>query len=159
MVVIVQMPQRFQIVNGYSASAAGIHMLPLLSVVAVGAFLTGVITSKVNISWYLLVGSLILTTVGIGMLSTLPTGDSIPGITYLYEVILGFGFGMTLTSVMVVVRGEVQFQDNGKQLGSSMTMGYNANILQLSPLEQSRKSEPWVVSLALLSFRLSCPIM
>jgi hypothetical protein len=113
MVVVVNLPQRFQIVNGMSPSTAGIHMLPLLVLVAVGAFVTGMITSKINISWYLLVGSSIMTTIGVGMLSTLPHDSHIPPITYFYQVILGFGFGMTLTSLMVVVRSEVQFQDNG----------------------------------------------
>ena len=114
MVVVVNLPQRFQIVNGMSPSTAGIHMLPMLSLVAVGAFTTGMITARMNIAWYLLVGSSVLTTVGIGMLSTLPHSNDIPPITYFYQVILGFGFGMTLTSLMVVVRSEVHFKDNGK---------------------------------------------
>jgi hypothetical protein len=113
MVVVVNLPQRFQIVNGMTPSTAGIHMLPMLSLVAVGAFVTGMITAKINIAWYLLVSSSVLTTVGVGMLSTLPHSNHIPPITYFYQVILGFGFGMTLTSLMVVVRSEVQFQDNG----------------------------------------------
>ena len=113
MVVIINLPQRMQIVNGMTPASAGIHILPLLSQVAVGAFVTGIITSKVNIAWYMLVGSNIMTTVGVGLMSNLPTSTEIPTIEYFYQVILGFGFGMTLTCLMVVVRSEVQFQDNG----------------------------------------------
>ena len=97
-------------------------MLPLLSLVAVGAFVTGMITAKVNIAWYLLVGSSIMTTVGVGLLSTLPNSNHIPPIVYFYQVMLGFGFGMTLTSLMVVVRSEVQFQDNGESHEQSLPL-------------------------------------
>lgn len=122
MVVVVNLPQRLQIVNGLTPAAAGIHVLPLLSQVAVGAFVTGIITSKVNIAWYLLVGSNILTTVGVGLISNLPISTRIPPIEYFYQVMLGFGFGMTLTCLMVVVRSEVQFQDNGMLLYKFMIL-------------------------------------
>jgi hypothetical protein len=116
MVVIVNLPQRMQIVNGMTPASAGIHILPLLSQVAVGAFVTGIITAKVNIAWYMLVGSNIMTTVGVGLMSNLPISTEVPPIEYFYQAILGFGFGMTLTCLMVVVRSEVQFQDNGMSL-------------------------------------------
>jgi hypothetical protein len=114
MVVVVNLPQRFQIVNGMSPATAGLHMLPLLTLVAVGSFFSGQITAKFNVSFYLLASSSVMTCIGVGMLSTLPTTDTIPGVLYFYQVILGFGFGTTLTALMVGVRSEVQFQDNGE---------------------------------------------
>ena len=136
-----------QIVNGMTPASAGIHILPLLSQVAVGAFVTGIITSKVNIAWYMLVGSNIMTTVGVGLMSNLPISTEIPPIEYFYQVILGFGFGMTLTSLMVVVRSEVQFQDNG-MLHEPLIHIYDSYSLQLLLLEQLHKFEPWVASSA-----------
>jgi hypothetical protein len=128
MVTVVNLPQRLQIVNGLTPAAAGIHMLPLLSQVAVGAFVTGIITAKVNIAWYLLVTSNLMVAVGVGLLSDLPTHESIPPIQYFYQVILGFGFGMTLTCLMAIVRSEVQFQDNGKSYEHSRLIGLSNTI-------------------------------
>src|SRR5438045_3690532 len=114
MVTVINLPQRLQIVNGLSPASAGIHILPLLMMTAVGAFFTGAITSKINISWYLLVSSNILTILGTGLMSSLSTSQDIPGIEYFYQVILGFGFGIGLASLMVVSRCEVSLEDNGR---------------------------------------------
>lgn len=117
-VTIMALPQRLQIVNGDSPENAGLHMLPLIGSTALGAILTGTITGKFNIAWHLLVFSNVLMTVGCGLMSTLPTDSEIANLCYLYQIILGFGFGLTMASSMVVIRTEVAMKDNSKSFWS-----------------------------------------
>lgn len=113
-VTILSLPQRFQIVNGDTPEGAGLHMLPLIGATALGAMLTGTITGKFNIAWHLLVFSNILITIGCGLMSILPVDRRIAKICYLYEIILGCGFGLTMASSMVVIRTEVALKDNSE---------------------------------------------
>lgn len=116
------LPQRFQIVNGDTPESAGLHMLPLIGATALGAMLTGTITGKFNIAWHLLVFSNILITIGCGLMSTLPVGRGIAKICYLYQLVLGFGFGLTMASSMVVIRTEVALKDNSKFLSIKLSV-------------------------------------
>lgn len=116
MVTIVILPQRLQIVNGLSPVDAGIHILPLLLLTAVGAFVAGIITSKVNCAWYMLLFANGMITLGTGLMSSLPTGHDIPAVNYFYQAMLGFGFGMGLSSLLVLSRCEVPLADNGMSI-------------------------------------------
>ena len=114
MITIINLPQRFQIVNGESPANAGIRMLPLLLVSAFGAGLAGVICSKKNISWHLLVTSNALQVLGAGLISSLPSSEYIPKEQYGYQAILGLGFGLGLSSLVIVSRVEVNDDDLGE---------------------------------------------
>lgn len=119
------LPQRFQIVNGDTPENAGLHMLPLIGATALGAMLTGTVTGKFNIAWHLLLFSNILMTIGCGLMSTLPIGRRIAKICYFYQVVLGFGFGLTMASSMVVIRTEVALKDNSESFENETgTMNY-----------------------------------
>ncbi|CAD0090644.1 unnamed protein product, partial [Aureobasidium mustum] len=131
-VTIMSLPQRFQIVNGDTPESAGLHMLPLIGATALGAMLTGTITGKFNIAWHLLVFSNILITIGCGLMSTLPVGRGIAKICYLYQLVLGFGFGLTMASSMVVIRTEVALKDNTVSLGAVTQMRQLGGVIGLA---------------------------
>ena len=116
MVIIIFLPQRFQIENNLSPVDAGVKMLALLLLSAFGAGLAGFICSKKNLSWYLLVLSNVLQVIGLGLLSSVPTSDTILARQYGYQVILGLGFGLGLSSLVIVSRVEVSDQDLGMVL-------------------------------------------
>jgi hypothetical protein len=88
-------------------------MLPLITTTAFSAVMTGVLTSKWNIAWELLVGSNAVMAIGCGISSMTSTSPAIQGIGYLYQVVLGTGFGITMASSMIVARSEVLVKDNG----------------------------------------------
>ncbi len=113
MVIIIFLPQRFQIENSLSPVDAGVKMLALLLLSAFGAGLAGFICSKKNISWYLLVLSNVLQVIGLGLLSTIPSSDTVLARQYGYQVILGLGFGLGLSSLVIVSRVEVDEADLG----------------------------------------------
>ncbi|KAH0292736.1 MFS general substrate transporter [Aureobasidium namibiae CBS 147.97] len=131
-VTIMALPQRFQIVNGDTPENAGLHMLPLIGATALGAMLTGTITGKFNIAWHLLVFSNILMTIGCGLMSTLPIDMQIAKICYFYQVVLGFGFGLTMASSMVVIRTEVALKDNTVSLGAVTQMRQLGGVIGLA---------------------------
>jgi hypothetical protein len=115
MMTIVFLPQRFQLQNGLSPVQAGLRMLALLTLSATGAGLGGIIASRRNISWYILSGSLALQIIGLGLMSSLGTeaGEVRPE-QYGYQAILGLGFGLSLSSLVIVSRMEVEAEDVGE---------------------------------------------
>ena len=113
MVIIIFLPQRFQIENSLSPVDAGVKMLALLLLSAFGAGLAGFICSKKNVSWYLLVLSNTLQVIGLGLLSSVPSSDVVLARQYGYQVILGLGFGLGLSSLVIVSRVEVDDADLG----------------------------------------------
>ncbi|KAL7621663.1 hypothetical protein AAE478_008990 [Parahypoxylon ruwenzoriense] len=109
LVTVVFLPQRFQLVNGLSPVDAGVRMLPLLLLSASGAGLGGIISKKHNISWYVLTSSLGLQLIGLGLMTTLPTNSNeIPVKQYGFQAILGLGFGLTLSCLVIVAQTEVK---------------------------------------------------
>jgi hypothetical protein len=119
MMTIVFLPQRFQLQNGLPPVDAGIRMLALLTLSATGAGLGGIIASRRNISWYILAGSQSLQLIGLGLMSSLPTAaGEVRAEQYGYQVILGLGFGLTLSSLVIVARMEVEAKDVGVAFGS-----------------------------------------
>ena len=120
MVIIINLPQRFQLVNGESPVAAGTRMLPLLLCSALGSGVGGIIAGKKNVSFYLLACGSALQVIGVGLMSSLPTTIHIPPKQYGFQAILGFGFGMGLGSLIIVSRVEVNADDSGiQQLNAS----------------------------------------
>lgn len=124
MVIIIFLPQRFQIENSLSPVEAGVKMLALLLFSAFGAGLPGFICSKKNISWYLLVLSNVLQVIGLGLLSSISSSDTVLARQYGYQVILGLGFGLGLSSLVIVSRVEVDEAD----LGSSPLISPTAHL-------------------------------
>ncbi|KAI9778082.1 MAG: hypothetical protein M1839_008386 [Geoglossum umbratile] len=118
MVTIVFIPQRFQIQNGLRPIDAGIRVLALLLASAFGAGLGGAMSSVMNIPWHTLVASLGLQILGLGLMSSLPTSSEIIGPQYVYQVILGLGFGLALSSLAVMIRVEAGVRDVALAVGA-----------------------------------------
>ena len=113
MVIIIFFPQRFQIENSLSPLDAGVKMLALLLLSAFGAGLAGFICRNNDISWYLLILSNVLQVIGLGLLSTILSSDTVLARQYGYQLILGLGFGLGLSSLVIVSRVEVDEADLG----------------------------------------------
>ena len=116
MATIIFLPQRFQLNNGLSPVGAGIRMLALLLLSAFGAGLGGALCSRKNISFQILVVSLALQVLGLGLMSSLPISEAISARQYVYQCILGLGFGLSLSSLALVARFEVKAVDHGKSI-------------------------------------------
>lgn len=93
-VIFVQLPQRFQTVNFTTAERAGILLLPCTLVSPLGAMLAGLATKKVAVE-YVLITAAAIVCIGTGLLGSLPTHPHVWSGTYGYEIIVGFGLGLS----------------------------------------------------------------
>lgn len=100
--VLFNLPLRFQIVNLDSPKMAGIHILPFLGAVAVGATLSGVVSSKHNYTFYTFVLASACIIIGDGLLTTLDSDFTPHPKIYGFSVIFGFGTGMTMASATLM---------------------------------------------------------
>lgn len=130
-VAVINLPQRFQVVNGDSPIKAGVHLLPLLGSMALskilsaavtfswsnrilGSFIGGAASSKKNNTSPILIFATCLIFLGCGLLSTLSGGREFYKPTYGYQVLLGFGVGLTLSSSTVLTNINSKSEDLGK---------------------------------------------
>jgi hypothetical protein len=104
---VVYLPQRFQAVNALSPVKAGINILPVLVVSALGATVSGLVLGKKNICSYLVLMGNSLQLIGLGLQSSLSASDIIPAASYGYQAILGLGLGTSLSSSFILARIEV----------------------------------------------------
>lgn len=112
MTVLINLPQRFQAVDGATPFEAGLRLLPLLLASPVATAVTGQLASKFNVPpFYLLLFATSLQVLGIGLSSSVrfTSGNEMFG----YEVIMGFGFGMGLVSLIIYTPMVVDRADMG----------------------------------------------
>ena len=102
--IVVNIPQRAQAVNGLSPVRAGIALLPLLLTSPFATAVQGILTSNYKVPpFYLMLTGAVLQLVGVGLTSSLPTdGYKIAPQQYGYEVIMGIGFGLSLSTVLTL---------------------------------------------------------
>ncbi|KAK0722635.1 major facilitator superfamily transporter [Lasiosphaeria miniovina] len=119
MAAIINIPQRLQTVNGTTAIEAGLRMLPLLLCSPFSTALAGVAVSKLRLPpLYVLVVGGVLQTVGVGLFSSLDQhGPDIQPAQYGYQIIMGFGFGFNLSTILMMAPMVVQLKDMAVVMG------------------------------------------
>lgn len=115
MAAIIIIPQRFQVVNGTNAVDAGIRLLPLLLCSPIATILSSLILTKLRAPpFYLLLAGCSLQTLGVGLFSSLDSSHlDVPRTQYGFQVIMGFGFGINLSTVLMMVPLVVNQKDMG----------------------------------------------
>jgi Na+/melibiose symporter-like transporter len=119
-VCVIQIPQRYQTVNGLSPLGAGVRLLPFAIASPIGSAFAPTLCKKAKVPpiYLCLIGSA-LQIVGFALLSTLPNSSSIfPG-QYGYQVIAGFGVGINLACLVVMAPFTVEERDKCKFLYNS----------------------------------------
>jgi hypothetical protein len=104
--MVVNIPQRAQAVYGMSPSQAGTSLLPMMLASPVATVLSGYLTGNAKIPpVYPIIAAAALQVLGVGLMYSLPT-DSIKmtNAQYGYEVLMGIGFGLGLTTVLTFAR-------------------------------------------------------
>lgn len=112
-VLIFNLQLRSQTVNLDSPSSASVRLLPMLGALAVGSFLGGAASSKVNRTFHTFVTGTALVTLGVGLLSTVSSSLEVDKKIYGFEVIAGFGIGLTFSSVSLMTTKETEVEDHG----------------------------------------------
>ena len=115
---IIAIPERFQIVNALSSTDAGVRLMPLLFASAAGSTIGGFFSHKRNRTFFTLTFASCLMVLGCGLLSTASRDIAIDNALYGYQVIFGFGLGMTFTTVTIIPSPECKFADYATALGT-----------------------------------------
>lgn len=119
---VFSIPLRAQIVDLNSPVKSGLRLLPLVASTAVGSLLGGGASAKKNLTYYTMTIGTALIIVGSGLLSSLPTDGHQTNSQYGYEVLLGLGLGMTVSTATFMNSLEVEFVDHGKAPLSMQTI-------------------------------------
>ncbi|KND87579.1 putative MFS-type transporter YusP [Tolypocladium ophioglossoides CBS 100239] len=104
--IVVNIPQRAQAVYALSPVDAGLALLPLLLTSPVATALSGLLTGNAKVPpFYLIIVASIFQVVGVGLTCSLPTDTtSLPIAQYGFEVLMGIGFGLGLTTLLTFAR-------------------------------------------------------
>lgn len=106
MAIVVNIPQRAQAVYGSTPLRAGLVLLPLLLTSPLATALSGYLTSNRKLPpVYLIIAGAALQVVGVALTCTLPTDAfHIPPQLYGFEVLMGIGFGLGLSTLLTLAR-------------------------------------------------------
>jgi hypothetical protein len=111
---VFSIPLRAQIVDLNSPVKSGIRLLPLVSATAVGSCFGGGASAGKNLTFYTMSVGTALMIVGTGLLSRLPVDGHHINAQYGFEVLLGLGLGMSISTATFMNSLEVEFIDHGK---------------------------------------------
>jgi MFS family permease len=124
---ILLLPQRFQAVNGATPTRAGVQLLCLTLTDPVFSFLSGALMPhRKPPAEYIILIAACLMTIGIGLMSSLPTTMVTPIAIYGYEVILGAGLGAVMPASYFLLKIHVPEEDIASATGvtnMARTMG------------------------------------
>lgn len=113
--VVINMPQKFQVVLGSSPFQAGYRLLTLTICTPLGSAMAVILTQKLRIPpVYVLLGAAMVQVLGTALLTTVSihTG-SFPAAEYGLEVVLGVGFGLSMGSVVLIAPLVFEKRDMG----------------------------------------------
>jgi hypothetical protein len=116
-VLTIQLPQRFQTVNGDSAMAAGVRLIAFGLLAPAGSALSAAIIGKTNIPpiYHILLGST-LEVVGTVGLSRTPLTFAIAPSQYAWQVVTGLGVGFCNAPLILLVNSATNKRDQGQPL-------------------------------------------
>ncbi|KAL4746829.1 hypothetical protein BDW72DRAFT_210107 [Aspergillus terricola var. indicus] len=102
---IINLPQRFQIVNDVSASRAGVLLLTMTLVLPLFSLVAGAVTAKApQVTFTLLTFGTVLILTSTVCFSNLPDDHAIAGRQYGFEVLMGAGLGIVSTTQYVTLK-------------------------------------------------------
>ncbi|TVY40402.1 Efflux pump, partial [Lachnellula subtilissima] len=139
--VMFALPIRMQVVDHKTALMAGISLLPMLGTIAVGSMLGGAINGNRDFKFPTLVVGTIFMTIGCAALSTLGAEGGVQGGIYGFQVFVGLGFGVLISTVSMSTSLECEIRDNTvaqgiiaqvRILGGSLGIAASTSILGLS---------------------------
>jgi len=113
---VFSIPLRAQIVDLDSPVKSGLRLLPLVAATAFGSLFGGGASAKKNLTFYTMSIGTALICIGTGLLSHLPQDGRQTKAQYGWEIILGLGLGMTVSTATFMNSLEVEFVDHGESI-------------------------------------------
>lgn len=115
---VTYLPQFQQIVQGASATASGLLLLPLMGGMLATSLVSGQFVSRTGRYRSLLIIGSFAMAAGLGLLSTMSLGTS-QLVSSLFMVVLGVGMGFLMQTTMLVMQNSVAQHDIGAASGAS----------------------------------------
>ncbi|KAL8959883.1 MAG: hypothetical protein Q9193_003324 [Seirophora villosa] len=131
--MVIVLPQKFQVVNGDSGFKAGYRLLALMMSFSLGAILSSILTEKKRVPPFCtFIFAACLQILGLGLMTSLPTTQlGFPPAQYGYEVVMGFGFGLSISTLIMSVPLVVGGDDHAVTMGAvaqARTLGGSLGI-------------------------------
>ncbi|KAI0418235.1 putative multidrug resistance protein fnx1 [Xylaria grammica] len=118
-VSLFQLPEKFQLVYGLSGLDAGVRLIPFSLAVPFGTGIGSGVASKLKIpAIFIIMAGSVLQVIGFTLLGTLPDTLTIPARMYSFEILAGFGCGMSFTPLFLVITRAVDSTDLPVGLGT-----------------------------------------
>ncbi|HUP82868.1 MAG TPA: MDR family MFS transporter [Candidatus Limnocylindria bacterium] len=106
------LPLWYQVVNGSTATASGYQLLPLLAGLIISSIASGQIVSRTGRYKWLTIGSLVVLSIGLLLLTNLRAETS-PPMLWLWQFITGLGVGPTFAVFTIIVQNAVPWNQLG----------------------------------------------
>lgn len=103
-----------QIVNLKSPLAAGVGLVPMLGCVALASAVAGAVNTKKDFIFPTLLLGASFMLIGTAALSSLPQTISVPKSMYGFEVFVGLGFGLMVSTVSLGANIECELRDRSE---------------------------------------------
>ncbi|KAF8243727.1 MFS general substrate transporter [Wilcoxina mikolae CBS 423.85] len=156
---IINLPQCFQAVN--ETSASGFRLLPLLLCSPLASGLSGFAVTMLKIPpLHLIFAGGALQLVGIGLMSSIPESrrDILPA-QYGYEVIMGFGFSLGLSTLLVMLPLVVEKKDTAVAMGEITqirVLGGTIGLAICTALQNNHVKTKLASELSLTAWQIQC---
>lgn len=109
---IVYIPLFFQMVRGYSPTASGLLMIPMMAGMVLTSVSSGFVISRIGrYKWFLVAGSFVITG-GLALFSRLHVETPL-WLSSLYLLVLGIGMGMFMQPLVLAMQNIVKMEDLG----------------------------------------------
>jgi len=141
---VVFMPRWYQVVQGTSATEAGYQILPLLGGLIVSAIVSGQIVARTGRYKELIVAALLVTAVGMYLLTNLRT-ESNPQLVWLWMAVTGLGVGPAFAVFTLAVQNNVPMNELGaatsgltlfQQVGGTVGLALTGTIFGSKLIEE-----------------------
>jgi EmrB/QacA subfamily drug resistance transporter len=141
---VVFLPRWFQVVNGSSATESGYQILPLLGGLIISAVTSGQIVARTGRYRWLIFTALLLTAVGLFLLSNMHADTPIP-VLWAMMFVTGVGVGPTFAVFILVVQNSVPVARLGtatsnltffQQVGGTVGLAITGTIFASTMSEQ-----------------------
>lgn len=116
--LVIALPQRFQTVNSMTALDAGVRLLPYAMLAPVGSLVSNIIFMRRPVPIPLLTAGACFQVLGLALLAADPVRESIPAKLYGFEILAGFGVGITFGTLVVITPSSVEPRDLATATGA-----------------------------------------
>ncbi|KAF2653158.1 MFS general substrate transporter, partial [Lophiostoma macrostomum CBS 122681] len=132
-VSVFQLPQKFQVVHGSSGLRAGIQTMPFTFAAPLGSAFSSIAAGKLRVPVVfvsLFAGCLQI--IGYALLASLPPSTAIDPRVYGYQFIAGFGCGINISTLMLILPFVVEPRDKAVGLGAVTQLRVMGGAIVLS---------------------------